>query len=309
MGYDRPMKRIHLKDIDLNLLVTLDVMLRTHSTVETARQLGRTQSAVSHSLTRLRAVFHDPLFIRTGRGLTPTSAALEISEPLKALLGNAESLLGGTGTTFDPARVERTIQLGATDMTEVLVLPRVLKRLRQSAPGIDLWSRLVGADPERAVLQGTVDLMLGASFLDVAGLMVRRLYEESLVVVTAKEHALSRGKLTLERFAAAHHILVAPRGNPGSFVDSALARRGLKRRVALVVPNFVAAAHIASSSDLVLTMPARLAHHLARSLPLRVVEPPLPLPGFAVTLAFPAARAHDPLHAWLRDQIAAACQS
>lgn len=297
------MKTHQLKDVDLNLLVILDVLLRTHSTVETARHLGRTQSAISHALQRLRDLLQDPLFIRMGRGMTPTALAAGLAEPLREVLAQAQSLLSGVQGTFSPQRLARTFLVGAPDMAEVLILPGLLKQLARTAPLVDVHCRFLGPDPERQVLAGVVDVMLGASFVDMAGLLVRRLYEEELVVVARRGHPLARGKVTVERFASAHHLLVSPRGNPGGFVDALLRKRGLKRRVVLVLPHFVAAVHVAATTDLLLTMPRRLFERLGNTLDLRAISVPFTLPTFTVAMAFPATQATEPAHAWFRQQI------
>src|SRR5436309_1133899 len=125
------MHRIQLNNVDLNLLVTLDTLLRTHNVNQTAVLMGRTQSAISHALNRLRAQLKDPLFVRTGRGLQPTAEALDMAEPLRALLVGVEQLLVGRGQrVFDPAKLERTFHVGTTDMAEALLLPSLVERLR-----------------------------------------------------------------------------------------------------------------------------------------------------------------------------------
>jgi len=297
------MNAVHLARVDLNLLVVLHELLRARSTTEVARRLGRTQSAISHALGRLRDTFRDPLFVRAGATLRPTARAEELAGPLAQLLSSTDALLRDSDQTFDPARVERTFTIGTTDFTEILLLPSLLPRLRREAPGLDLRSVFVGPDLDRAIQTREIDLAIGTLFRDLTGLVEQLLYEDRLVCVMRRDHPKARRKLDLATYLALDHALVAPRGLPGSTVDAALAPRGLRRRVVLTLPHFAAAALVVAETDLVLTLPERFARWMAARTPLKVLEPPLELPGFRFSMLFSSTMRDDPAHAWLRRAI------
>jgi DNA-binding transcriptional LysR family regulator len=300
------MNAVHLAQVDLNLLVVLHELLRARSTTEVARRLGRTQSAISHALARLRETFGDPLFVRAGATLHPTARAEELAAPLAQLLASTDALLRHSDQTFDPTRVERTFSIGTTDFTELLLLPPLLLRLRREAPGVNLRTLFLGADLDRAIQTREIDLAIGTLFRDVTGLIEQTLYEDRLVCIVRRDHprVRSRRPLDLDGYLALDHALVAPRGLPGSTVDAALAPLGRRRRVVLTLPHFAAAALIVAESDLILTIPERFARAMVARAPLKILEPPLELPRFRFSILFSATMRDDPTHAWLRRVIA-----
>jgi DNA-binding transcriptional LysR family regulator len=306
MAFMETMKELHISQVDLNLLVILEDLLRTSSVTQTAKRLGRTQSAVSHALRRLRGVFGDPLFVRVGAVLTPTARARELAEPLHELMHGAQRLLGSRGA-FEPARLRRRFTVAASDFAEIVVLPGLLPRLAREAPGVELHVVFVGAQVDRLVQEGEVDLALGAGFQPLSGLLRQSLFEERNVCLVRQGHPRVKGKLTLEAFVREEHAVIAPRGLASHFVDEALAKQGLERRVVLRVPHFVTAPLLVASSDLLLVAPARVAEALAKLAPLRVLEPPLPLPGFTFIQVYAEANRGDPAHTWLRGLIAEVC--
>ncbi len=306
MVFMKLMNGVHLADLDLNLLLVLEDLLRTSSVTQTAKRLGRTQSAVSHALRRLRSVFADPLFVRVGAVLTPTARARELAEPLHALMHSAQRILGSRGP-FEPARLQRRFTLAASDFAEIVVLPRLLPRLAREAPGVELNVVFVGGQVDRLVQSGEVDLALGGGFQPLSGLLQQPLYEEHNVCLVRRNHPRVRGRLTLEAFTREDHLVIAPRGAATNFVDEALTRLGRQRRVVARVPHFVTAPLLVASSDLLLVAPARVAETLARIAPLQVLKPPLELPSFFFLQVYAEANRADPAHAWLRGCIAQAC--
>jgi DNA-binding transcriptional LysR family regulator len=300
------MNETHLSQLDLNLLLVLEDLLRTASVTQTAKRLGRTQSAVSHALRRLRSVFGDPLFVRVGAVLTPTSRARELAEPLHELVNGAQRILGARGP-FEPARLRRRFTVAASDFAEIVVLPKLLARLEREAPGVELNVVFVGSQVDRLVQSGEVDLALGAGFQPLAGLLQQTLFAERNVCLVRQGHPRVRGRLGLEAFTREAHAVIAPRGPTTDFVDEALARLGRQRRVVLRVPHFVTAPLLVASSELLLVAPERVARALAAIAPLRVLEPPLELPSFLFLQVYAEANRTDPAHVWLRGLIAEEC--
>jgi DNA-binding transcriptional LysR family regulator len=294
------MKRTELAGTDLNLLVVLHELFATRSTTKAARRLGRTQSAVSHALSRLRVVMDDPLFLRIGPVLEPTSYALGLEPAVAEILGRAESLFGGNSAPFSPKSMTRTFVVGGTDHVEALVLPKLLARVRAEAPGVDLVASYLGDDVERALQSREVDLAVGTRFRAVSGLVEEPVCEQELRMLVRKGHPATRGKLDPVRFAAFDHALVAPRGMPGGVVDVALEALGLRRRVVLRLPHFLVAALVVAESDLVVSLPRACAEHMAELAPLEVLPVPVPLRPFAFSIAYAATFESDPAHAWFR---------
>ncbi|WP_437318211.1 LysR family transcriptional regulator [Sorangium sp. So ce385] len=300
-------RRARLASLDLNLLVVLDELLRSQSTVVAAKRLGRAQSSVSHALGRLREVFGDPLFVRTGTALRPTSFAEELAAPLRVQLDALEQLLEPTAGV-EPSRLERTFTLSAPDWAVVLMLPPLMARLRREAPGVDVVLRSFRMDVDRAVQSGEIDVALGVRFQPLSGLVMQRLLEEPFVCIARRDHPDLGEHITLDAYAAAAHVLVAPYELPGSPLDDELARLGHRRRVVLRVPHFSAALFVVAQTDLIATLPRSFVHATAPLLRLRVIEPPLAIPPFSFSCLFSATRQKDPAHVWLRRCISEICR-
>jgi len=294
------MNSMHLASVDLNLLVVLDELLRTRSTTAAARRLGRTQSAVSHALQRLRILLEDPLFVRVAGGLRPTAAAEALTPAVEELLGRARALFAGRPATFDPRTLARTFVIGATDYTEVLLLPPLLARLRAEAPQVDLVTAFLGDGIERAIQTRDVDLSIGTRFRAVSGLAEEHVGEQEMRVLVREGHPATRGRLDPKRYAAYDHALVTPRGFPGGVVDTALELLGLRRRVVLRLPHFVVAAFVVAESDLVVTVPRTVAEYMAERAPLVVLPLPVVVKPFHFSVAFSTTVQLDPAHSWFR---------
>jgi len=293
----------HLGGVDLNLLVVLDELLRSRSTTLAARRLGRTQSAVSHALGRLRVMFEDPLFVRAGASLRPTTLAERLQAPLRDLLVGAEAIVSRSRVAFDPASIERTFVFSCTDLTELVLLPGLLKRLRKEAPGIDIVTRFLGDDVERAMQAREVDLGFGKRFRPVSAVVVEDFLEEPMVVLLRTGHPALQGRWTARRYAALDHVLVTPRGLPGSTVDPVLAQEGLSRRVVLRVPHFMAAAVVVAETDLVVTVPESLARRMGGRLGLVARPVPVAIEPFVLSMGYSVSYRDDPAHRWLRERL------
>jgi DNA-binding transcriptional LysR family regulator len=289
--------------LDLTLLRTFDALLAEHHVTRAAQRLRITQSAASHGLARLRRAFGDPLFVRGPRGVVPTERAVALGPEVRALLARVEALTRSPGP-FDPRALERTFTMAGADFMEILVLPPLVRRLAKEAPRVGLASRPIVADPEPGLESGALDAAIGVFRALSPRLVQRKLFDERFVCMLRRGHPALRKPLTLERFAALEHVLVSPRGSGGGAVDDALAERGLVRRIAVRTASFLAAPLVVESTDLVVTLPSRVAEVMARGRPLVLVPPPTKLEGFAVSLVFHERSKGDVAHAWLRERIA-----
>lgn len=300
------MHHMQLSAVDLNLLVVLDALLDSQSVKDAARRVGLSPSATSHALSRLRELLDDPLLVRAGRAMVLTQRAADLRPQVAAALDQVQGLFRSPAE-LEPATMRRAFRLASTDYAELVVVRAVSAQLSGDAPGVDLFSAAGGSASVVDQLRAKqADLATGV-FFDLPDDIRRRvLLHEQFVCVMRRGHPLLRGKLTLKRFAAAPHVLIAPRGIPSGVVDARLKQRGMARRVARTVSSFLVAPHMLPGTDYVLTLPERVARRFAADLDLAIRTPPLELSGFDLELTWHRRYDADPAHAWLRDRFAAA---
>ncbi len=299
------MHDVNLGALDLNLLRVLDALLGERHVTRAARRVGLSQPATSHALARLRAALGDPLLVRGhGGALVPTPRAAALQPRLRAALDAVAAALRGDAP-FDPATARATFRIATGDYAEMVILPGLMARLARDAPHVDL--RVIPAPDDRVALAaGEIDCVLAPRRApsEAVGGYERRLFDETFTCLVRRGHPAAAQRLTLARYEALPHLLVAPRGTPGSFVDDALAALGRRRRVALTVPHFLVAPHVVAATDLIVTLASRIADVVAGPLDLVALPPPLELPGFTMSLWWHERNHHDPAQRWLRDAIA-----
>lgn len=297
------MHDVHLRNLDLNLLLALDALLAERHVTRAARRIGLSQSAMSHALGRLRAQLDDPLLVRSKRGMQPTERALGLALPLRAALAQLEQLFTAP-VPFEPATARRAFVLCVSDYEALTLVRPVLRRLTREAPGIDL--RLRGAPSPSAVTellaQGDLDLVLKPLAKEEAadGVYHQRLVRSQFVVLARRDNPYVGKRLTLKRYVAAPHVLVSPGGTARGMVDDLLAPRGLSRRVQVTVPSFLVAPHLVAESDALLTLPESVARELGPLLGLTLHALPLTHEGFSVDQIWHARTHSDPAHRYLR---------
>lgn len=292
-----------LRGIDLNLLALLEALFETRNITRAGDRLDLSQPAASRALGRLRHALGDPLFVRGAAGLVPTPRAESLRGSLHEALAAVRAMLKPPG--FDPAHATGPVRLFVNDVDAAALVPRLLAVFATQAPGLDIVLLPRRDDPLAAIAADEGDLALGVYPTAGAGFRRQRLYGDTMVCVLRRGHpALARG-LTLARFVELRHALISITGTGGGIVDDVLAARGLVRRVALRIPSFLAAPLVVARSDLVVTMPRRVAAEFAAFAPIVLVEPPLPIPAFTVSQVWHERRHADPRHTWLRKTIAA----
>ena len=287
-----------LSSVDLNLLVVLRALLSERHVTRAAARVGLSQSATSHALSRLRDLLGDPLLVRHGRALVLTPRAARLLPALERGLGELASAVGGE-PEFEPGTARRTFVLGTSDYLQALIMGPLLRELAARAPGIDL-SVVVFPNLDELLESGAIDLALSVPDPMNRAASRQLLFDDEFVCMVRRDHPHIKRTLSLDRYLTQRHVVVAPGGTPGSVVDSALAQRGLERRVALRVTNFLIAPVVVCQTDFVNTMPVRLARQLAKTYPLRLLPPPLELPRFEYLLLWHPRLEHDPAQRWLR---------
>ncbi len=291
---------MELDDIDLNQLVLLHHLMVERRVSKVAARLGLTQPAVSNSLARLRRLFGDELFVRTPSGMVPTPFAEQLAEPVGYALAMIHSGLNQQ-TRFDPASVKRSVTIGMTDIGEIVFLPLLVERLGREAPGVTLNTvRNTAVNLRDDMESGKVDLAIGLLPLLKAGFFQRRLFRQRYVCLFRQGHRLDKKKLSLSDYRAAEHLVVVSAGTGHGKIDELLQRAGVERTVRLTVPHFVGVGHILQRTDLVATVPERLAQRLAEPFWLTYRPHPVKLPEVAINLFWHAKVHRSPANQWLR---------
>ena len=294
----------NLRRLDLNLLVTLDALLAERNVTRTAERLNFSQPAVSIQLAKLRDFFGDPLLLPGPRGMRPTARAEALREPLRQAL---QALSGAVSPAkpFNPAEATRTWRVAATDYAESTIVLPVLGGLRTAAPATRLAVvEMVPTRIARQAEQGDIDLAFHTTEGSPPGLRRRTLFKERYVLVGRANHPRLRRRPTPKQFCQLEHVMVSPDG--GGFLgvtDEALAKVGMARKVVLSVPHFLVVREVLAHSDLVAMLPARL---VRGSRQLKVVDAPVEVPGYEMSMLWHERVHRDPAHQWLREFIVAA---
>ncbi|MDJ0683116.1 MAG: LysR family transcriptional regulator [Alphaproteobacteria bacterium] len=288
-----------MRQADLNLLRSLDALLEERSVTKAARRVGLTQPALSAQLARLRAMFDDPLLVQVGKKLVPTDRATALRADLRNHLDGLNALVA-KDDRFDPEASAIDFRIAASDALQHVVGAPFAAMLRRCAPKCRLaFFQAPATDVDQGLERGDIDLYIGTpSTLQDHWRQALFMHEEFVTAVDRGHKAAGR-PLTLDEFRRADHLLVSLQGGGfEGFVDKVLTKRRMKRRVALSVQNFVLAPRFLEGSDLVATMPKRIAQ--AYGATLSIHPPPLEIPGFEVRMAWHPTRHATPANRWLR---------
>lgn len=309
------MTRAHLQRIDLNLLKVFAAVYRERHITRAGGVLFISQSAVSHAIARLRELFGDPLFVRTPRGMQPTALADRLAEPINRALETVASALHSE-ESFDPkvARVE--LRVGMTSLQPVHFLADLYRRIERDAPGVDLLIRTPATrwpDILNSLDDGSVDVLLVlvddvAQIVQHRRFMSEELFEDPLVCVVASDNARVGAKLDIETYAALPHLMMASERVSRTWIDDALAERGLRRRVAVTAPHPYAIPMLTPGTQLVSTIARSLVEPFLSGGALRVMNPPIPMRKHSLQMIWSARNDRDPAIAWLRDAIRDSCR-
>ena len=292
---------IHIRKLDGTLLLVFEAAMDSGKLTMAANRLGLTQSAVSHALKRLREIFGDELFIRTTHGVRPTERALALRAPLKEAL----RLISGAikAQSFDPARDPRVFRIAAPDYETSIFAPLLTEAARGTAGPQFVFRPLVRRHAIEGLKSGDVELLIGYTWDKDNDCESEKLYDEDYLVVARRGHPILNISLTLARYTSVGHVLVSPDGSLTGVVDGVLAKEGKSRRVVVAVPYFLSALATVARSDLIATLPRRLAHCHAAQYGLETMAPPVDIRRFPVSMLWSRRSNADPALTWLRDQI------
>ena len=279
-----------LLKIDLHMLACLDALIAERSVTRAAEKMEISQPAMSTVLGRLREALLDPLLVRTARGMVPTPRGEELASVVRFhLRGLAAGLV--ESEPFDPKTARASISIATTDFTGILLLPRVLARLRNEAPGIHVQVRLPDPNHIREWLEeGECDIAVGL-FPDLAeGLRVSALFDDPLTCVVNRVHSTIRETLSLSQYLECSHIVFgspfAPISTIDQAVDRTLSELGLTRKVSVQLASILLPAHVAAQTDLIATIPTRLAKYFSTILPVSLFDPPFEIPDLRFSLVW-----------------------
>jgi DNA-binding transcriptional LysR family regulator len=292
---------------DLNLLVTLDVLLTEGSVVGAARRLQLSPSAMSRSLARLREVMGDPLLVRAGRGLVATPRALELQQRVHDLVRDAEAVLR-PAKLLDLKGLVRTFTLRTSDGFTESFGPEIVRRANAEAPGVQLrFLRKLDRSSE-GLRDGSIDLETGVLGRTLGPeVRARALFRDRFIGVVRAGHPFEQGEITPARFAAGNHVRVSQRGMDRSPIDEAVKAAGLRRTFVASVDGYIAALALARRSDLVASVPER--HTCALRDGMFSFAFPVHVPEVTVSLLWHPRQDGDPAHQWLRHCVLEACKA
>ena len=290
---------------DLNLLITLDVLLTEGSVARAAQRLRLSPSAMSRALARLRETTGDPLLVRAGRGLVPTPRAMELREQVARLVQEAHAVLR-PAQTLDMAQVERTFTLRTSEEFVEHFGPTLLARIARDAPGVRLRFLNKTDKHSTQLRDGSVDLETGVVDTNASPeVLTQALFRDRLVGVVRSGHPLSQGDISVQRYAGGQHVYVSRRGQDRGQIDDALQAQGLTRQISTIVAGFTAAIALARHTDLIASVPERYTAHQREGLHSFVL--PLTLPTFTVAMLWHPRLDADLAHRWLRGCLREVC--
>jgi len=287
-----------IESFDLNLLRVLDALLVTCSVSAAARRLDLSQPATSSALARLRDSLRDPILVRDGNRMVPTPLAEELRSRLARILGDIGAALASTAG-FDPASSERRFRIGANDYAALIVLIPLAARLRQLAPHATLEILPLNGAPDLALATREVDLLVADRWSVRELRQTETLFREFLVSIARVDHPRLSEHVDLDEFLAVDHASISPCGIQPGILDNALEAVGRSRHVALTVPHYLVAPSVVANTDLVMTLPSRVALTLVTGR-IRVFDTPIELEGFDVVVAFHPRSHAEPAIQWLK---------
>jgi len=300
------MRDVHLRNLDLNLLQPLHALLEERHVTRAARRSFLSQPAMSRALERLREMFGDALLVRSGRGYERTVRGERLLRELESLMPRLEAMVGGE--EFVPAQSHERFRMALTDHASVILMPSLLALVRRAAAHVRLEVSAWRTEAYEDVAAGRIDTALSAEEAPPA-LESEVLFNLDFVCLVGSAQRVRTRRFTLKQYLQFQHAQVETLEGQQTLVDRPLAQLGAKRRVALTLPFFVPAIFAIAQTDLILTVPRKLAKITAAIAGVRVVEPPREIKAFPYFMAWHPRLTGEPAHAWFRDQLRMAART
>lgn len=305
---------MNLKNIDLNLLVYLDVLLRERNVTRAAESLGISQPAMSNGLRRLRKLFSDPLLVRTSDGMSPTERAEHLQPMIREVVASVEKVVQ-PDRQFDAAHADRVFRISVSDYSESTLLPDMLRRMRSEAPNVTLDILTPSDVSFQDLEQGSVDLVINRFDVLPQSFHQMPIWRDSFSCIFSHHNPI-RDDFNLETYLEAGHVWVSKTGmgvgvgmEPGAgqrlgWVDASLAKLGKRRRIRVFTRHYEAAMRLAVLRDLIITLPSKAAKLLKDDPAVIILPPPFEIPEIELTMAWSPLLQHNPAHQWVRRLIA-----
>lgn len=296
---------MNLHQIDMNLLVMFDALYRHRSVSLAANEICISQSAFSHSLSRLRKHINDELFIRINNVMEPTLRADEIAQKLAQALPLISAALKES-SVFDPKTDNSEFTFSATDYTEFSLFPKLINHITNQAPNVKI--KVIAAQEKLPISQlenQDIDFALGYSHEAENSTTINSLtwLKDSYCTIARKGHPALKHGLSLAVFLKLFHIRVSPWGESQGIVDQVLAKQKLSRNVTLQLPSVLVAPHAVVHSDLLLTMPRLIAEQLTKQINIELFEPPIAIPNYHLKMYRHRINSGKANYIWLREQV------
>jgi len=293
------MPEVHLRNVDLNLLHALHALLEERHVTRAAKRCFLSQPAMSRALDRLRETFGDPLLVRTGRVYERTPRGERVLRELESIMRRLETMVHGE--EFSPARSQERFRVAMTDHGSTILLPVLLQRIRKAAPDARLEVSAWRTQAYEDVAAGRIEVALSAEAVPPT-LEYELIFNLDFVCLVGSAQPVRTRRFTLKQYLRLPHALVETLDGQQTMVDRPLAQLGVKRRVALRIPFFIPAIFAIARTDLILTVPRKLAK-IAAMAGLRIVEPPREIKAFPYFMAWHPRLSEEPAHAWFREQL------
>ena len=302
------MNMAHIKNLDLNLLIVLECLYRHRNVSGVAQEVGLTQSAISHALTRLRDHYKDPLFVRVSKGVEPTEFALSIKKEVEEFVARA-TLLAEKLESFDPKKAEGRIVISTTDYFEIVIGNRLFERVQQEAPNIQLSFRpTLGSLPKAQLEDGTYDVAIAGFYQEMPeGFYRQKLMTDTFSTAYRKDHSKIRGKIKADHFFDYDHALITLQGDFKDSFTQVIAGKKKGRLIKYGTASFTAPAWLLAETDLVLTGPTSLLEKYQEHFPIHVQPCPIDVKPIEIQMVWHGLTHQNPLKKWVRQVIKEIC--
>ena len=302
-----------LSNIDLNLLVYFNILLRERNVTKAAEHLGLSQPAMSNGLRRLRKVFNDPLLVRTSKGMMPTDKAKELQPQVQKVLSQIETFIQPT-IKFSPGESKRLFRVMASDYAETTLLPRVRSRMTKEAPDTALDILTPSDVTFQDIELGNVDLVINRFDQLPQSLHLSTLWSDDFSCVMRADHPLRKG-FNLDKYLQGNHVWVNKTGmgvatgvNPDDiqklgWVDIALDDLGYRRKIAVFTRHYISAIQLTRQQDLIATVATRSTHLVNHFKNLAILPAPFKIPNIELHMVWSPLLHHNIAHKWFRNLI------
>jgi DNA-binding transcriptional LysR family regulator len=295
---------MNLRNVDLNLLTVFDAVIRDGNQTRAAERIGMSQPAMSAALGRLRLLFGDELFTRTGHGMKPTPRALQFARPVRQILDLVVMTLSET-SSFDFVTSTRNFNLALREYGELVILPRLMQWLDGMAATVTINTRAAPTDQMASALQsGAIDLHLTTEPIPFDDYVNLHVTDDTMVSMIRRDHPQVRGGLGLDQFLSMRHVVLAASEPQGWLVEQKLRSAGLSRNCAMNVHTLFDMPRVVAATDMVCSMPARMARHFAEVHKLQTFPTPVHGLNVPIYLIWHQRFDPDPGHRWIRSAIA-----